>query len=777
MFHFIRTRKPRQRRKFAPAVDGLEMRQLLSSQTLYGNDASLAISITGGQNTTPVGAPGTTPLSPLVDALNSATSTSSGGSSLIPNPTASFTASVGSGFSLSVQTNPGVFLSEVDYSTPHCLSSTSTFSDFGNSYVEMDAKSDAGLNPSVTSDYVKGYLDETVTASGAPTELAVVVQYRAINGGQAPPPDRFDIEISTVAPTGNINAQFSGASGPQAWGLGPIAQETYHQGWTDTDGTPTARWHVDWNDPNYTSSKSSLPSGAGYATNYGFGIGGSYNAPRDTMDYTISLNNTTPTDGEYVVQQYIAGSTRIDYGLLENPLTGNPFTPYSTPPNETNGWEVDTIPATANNPGTTVHAPVAVGASVSNVQNPAFMDDPSTKIYAGTDTFEFAYHVDYKSTFQTELLWRPTGGIPIVVAMQPWDVFASFDNPDAMDIMKNATGAVDTAALWKTTYGTEVNWEPTPNDPQNPNLGGEPGLSYGDVSHAVTRPPNATGNATVGLDEPDVLSSWTLNDWTGGGSSGDWSPIPVVQTGTQTGTITSTSTGTQTSTGTGTQTSTGTSTDTSTTTTPGIATPQQLASEGQPATIAPPATVAPPPVTAPLAAGGQQFLSSIPQGAIGYWDGSGNEHLWYDSWGPFPGGPDMSLTPPAKTTPPASTTPPSTTQTVQSTPTAAQPAPPAVDIEDPNAADTTSSDDSTILPGAGNNNAPTSTTPPSSTTNDGTTLPGAGNNNSPLSSATDPTDTADHPADAGWVYVTNNGHGHWWDTVDGTGYVDGDSII
>lgn len=467
---------PRRHRSFRPTVSTLESRHLLSTASLLGGSyGKVDFNAIGG----------------TVD------STSLDGKSAV------LTTSVGSMFQINVETRAhpvswdpqgsvGYHIVEVDYSLPNTLDGN--YTSVHNLVQNTDERSSGSIHtyddsdvpvtmPFRWQDSEQGYIDEKVGQDN----LSVTVKYRGQNGAPDPSDETFNITLNAVKPTGSIALMQSPTSGTSgAWGWG-----AFNVGGSPKKFTPTGF--------------GIQPSG----TNYQVGFAG----PK-AMTYSIRGNNFTPNTGTFSVMQFVKGVMRTD-AVEQNP-TGNLIfsNPYSLQPvskvYDTNGqWQVDVTQNGSIGKFKKVLGPKEFfGTKYADQSSGSlFGDNPAWTISASRSTNRFAYSMSVALEYQTDLIWTPNGGVPIVVSTLPWQIKGFRDNNPVL-----AEGLGETTPLWDTAYGFSGNWQEKVGD----------GMTFGPVKNETSLLPQTEKNTPQGLidlgnsaNQGYMPSYYTIsNNWT-----------------------------------------------------------------------------------------------------------------------------------------------------------------------------------------------------------------------------------------------------------------------
>jgi hypothetical protein len=408
--------KRTKRRRFAPTVLSLESRQLLS--TVYFEGANSVASFS-----------------------------SEGTTDRRTKTTATDIDSVGGVFDLTVSPHAGDFaglapqVKEVDYTVPNTLSKAGTsYSPTAASFTPQTSPVVYNKGPYLGVPGFSGYFNNV-----AGTNVIKVDVKFAPFGGHAVADDIYTIAAQVVAPTGGIqvkipsetavgtgfqlrnwqtsslvNGQLSRTLIPTPWGS--IVQErsvTFNAGSGGQSYGP--QYGFGFGSPDFRGDNSQAVRASATATNW-TALPGTFSimtVSQQNMNATAKSPRSIWSGGGYRDGIWAVG--RGDWGRYDTP--GQTNVP---------------VPAKASNypPSEPPEVPL----------NPQYYN-PSFVFPANGDTTTYLTSMQFRGTYETDLVWTPEGGVPIVISKITWSANGSAKNQRAID-----------KPSWTASFATQVGW-------------------------------------------------------------------------------------------------------------------------------------------------------------------------------------------------------------------------------------------------------------------------------------------------------------------------------
>lgn len=311
-------------------------------------------------------------------------------------------------------------ISEVDYTTPNSLSLNSQADSVSNS-IRFNGATHTMYDWSYY-DNLGGFVDEHTGTN----HFSIDVKYNN-HGDEAWSDDVFNIDLNAMAPKGTLNTVFPEPSGQEgAFHFGVWQGETLINGQYVTTNTPIA-----WDDPGM------LGAVLGDPRNYKLGAQspGVPGMNDGDVNFGAHVENTTPVDGYFSINQ-VATINATTQDIATNGFLSIISNYEVHSPKDANGNPIWGQDEWINSPMMTFRLLVHSGES-SDLTNPNtyynYFDNPSSLYDVGTGGNQFVHYMDYHLKLETELVWTPSGGFPVVISKQPWSVDVNYDNQAVRD--------------------------------------------------------------------------------------------------------------------------------------------------------------------------------------------------------------------------------------------------------------------------------------------------------------------------------------------------------
>lgn len=311
-------------------------------------------------------------------------------------------------------------IAEVDYMTPNSLSLNSQADSVSNP-IRFNGAAHT-LYDWTYQDNLGGYLDEHTGVE----HFSIDIKYNN-HGDQQWPDDVFNIDLNVMAPKGTLNTTFPPPSGqPGAFHFGAWQTETMVNGQYVTTNTPIA-----WNDPGLIGAKLDDPR----EYRIGAQSPGLPAVNDGDVNFAAHVQNVTPVNGYFSINQVATfDATNQDIGTNNFVKQISTYDVHS--PRDANGNQIWGQDEWIGSDMQTFRLLVHPGES-ADLTNPNadynYFDNPCTLYSPGTDSNRFIHFMDYHLKLETELVWTPYGGFPLVISKQPWSIDVHYDNQAVRD--------------------------------------------------------------------------------------------------------------------------------------------------------------------------------------------------------------------------------------------------------------------------------------------------------------------------------------------------------